>query len=107
MQAEDVARTRLPDAVAAQQQEGAEQVHLPALRANGAAEVHEVAQAFNDVQDTALRLASEQAALRRNQAEALTFQAERTIKDLGDKVPSEDKLEVENSVASLREALWP
>ncbi len=34
----------------------------------------------------------------RNQAEALTFQAERTIKDLGDKVSSEDKLEVENSV---------
>ena len=72
VQAEDVARTRLPEAVATQQQEGAEQVHLPALRANGAAEVHEVAQAFNDVQDTALRLASEQAALRRNQAEALT-----------------------------------
>jgi len=41
----------------------------------------------------------------RNQAEALTFQAERTLKDLGDKVPSEDKLEVENSVSSLREAL--
>ncbi len=41
----------------------------------------------------------------RNQAEALSFQAERTINDLGDKVSSEDKLEVENSVASLREAL--
>ncbi|MGH2475698.1 MAG: Hsp70 family protein, partial [Candidatus Limnocylindrales bacterium] len=41
----------------------------------------------------------------RNQAEALTFQAERTLKDLGDKVPSEDKLEVENQVGSLREAL--
>ncbi|HEY8868254.1 MAG TPA: molecular chaperone DnaK [Candidatus Limnocylindrales bacterium] len=41
----------------------------------------------------------------RNQAEALTFQAERTIADLGDKVPSEDKVEVENKVASLREAL--
>jgi molecular chaperone DnaK len=41
----------------------------------------------------------------RNQAEALTFQAERTLKDLGDKVSSEDKLEVENSVSSLREAL--
>jgi molecular chaperone DnaK len=41
----------------------------------------------------------------RNQAEALTFQAERTIKDLGDKVPSEDKLQVENQVASIREAL--
>ena len=41
----------------------------------------------------------------RNQAEALTFQAERTLKDLGDKVPSEDKVTVENQVASLREAL--
>ncbi|TFG68316.1 MAG: molecular chaperone DnaK, partial [Thermomicrobiales bacterium] len=41
----------------------------------------------------------------RNQAEALTFQAERTIKDLDDKVSSEDKAEVENSVTSLREAL--
>ena len=34
-----------------------------------------------------------------------TFQAERALKDLGDKVSSEDKLEVENKVASLREAL--
>jgi len=41
----------------------------------------------------------------RNQAEALTFQAERTLKDLGDKVSSEDKLEAENQTASLREAL--
>jgi molecular chaperone DnaK len=41
----------------------------------------------------------------RNQAEALTFQAERTLKDLGEKVSSEDKLEVENRVSSLREAL--
>ena len=41
----------------------------------------------------------------RNQAEALTFQAERTLKDLGDKVSSEDKVEVENKVGSLREAL--
>jgi molecular chaperone DnaK len=41
----------------------------------------------------------------RNQAEALTFQAERTIRDLGDKVSSEDKLEVENKVSSLRETL--
>ena len=41
----------------------------------------------------------------RNQAEALTFQAERTLKDLDEKVSSEDKLEVENSVASLRETL--
>jgi molecular chaperone DnaK len=41
----------------------------------------------------------------RNQAEQLTYQAERTIKDLGDKVSSEDKAEVENQTASLREAL--
>ena len=32
----------------------------------------------------------------RNQAEALTFQAERTLKDLGDKVSSEDKADVES-----------
>jgi molecular chaperone DnaK len=41
----------------------------------------------------------------RNQAEALAYQAERTIRDLGDKVSSEDKAEVENKVTSLREAL--
>ena len=41
----------------------------------------------------------------RNQAEALSFQAERALKDLGDKVSSEDKLEVENKIESLREAL--
>src|SRR5437764_1434578 len=41
----------------------------------------------------------------RNQAEQLTYQAERTIKDLGDKVSSEDKATVENQVASVREAL--
>src|SRR6187397_3037209 len=41
----------------------------------------------------------------RNQAEALTFQAERSLKDLGDKVSAEDRAEAENKVASLREAL--
>src|SRR5512143_3344376 len=41
----------------------------------------------------------------RNQSEALAFQAERTIKDLGDKVSSEDKAETENRISSLREAL--
>ncbi len=41
----------------------------------------------------------------RNQAEQLTYQAERTIKDLGDKVSAEDKATVENQVSSLREAL--
>jgi signal transduction histidine kinase len=69
--AEEVALSRLPEAVRAQQQ-GEGDAHLPRIRAAGAAEVHEVAAAFNDVQDTALRLASEQAVLRRNQAEALT-----------------------------------
>jgi molecular chaperone DnaK len=41
----------------------------------------------------------------RNQAEQLTYQAERTIKDLGDKVSSEDKATVESQVSSLRDAL--
>src|SRR5512143_1658674 len=41
----------------------------------------------------------------RNQAEQLTYQAERTIGDLGDKVSPEDRAEVEREVASLREAL--
>ena len=41
----------------------------------------------------------------RNQAEQLTYQAERTVKDLGDKVSSEDKATIENQVSSLREAL--
>jgi len=41
----------------------------------------------------------------RNQAEQLTYQAERTVKDLGDKVSSEDKATVETQVFALREAL--
>ena len=41
----------------------------------------------------------------RNQAEQLTYQAEKTLKDLGDKVASEDRAEVETKVASLRETL--
>ena len=41
----------------------------------------------------------------RNQADALAFQAERTLRDLGDKVSSEDKADVENKVTALREAL--
>ncbi|HTK43789.1 MAG TPA: molecular chaperone DnaK [Patescibacteria group bacterium] len=41
----------------------------------------------------------------RNQAEQLTYQAERTIGDLGDKVSAEDRAEVERQVATLREAL--
>ncbi len=41
----------------------------------------------------------------RNQAEALTFQAERSLKDLGDKVSAEDRSAVESGVSSLRDAL--
>jgi molecular chaperone DnaK len=41
----------------------------------------------------------------RNQAEQLTYQAERTIGDLGDKVSAEDRAEVERQIATLREAL--
>ena len=41
----------------------------------------------------------------RNQAEQLTYQAERTLKDLGDKVSAEDRAEVESQVSALREAL--
>ncbi|HET9680441.1 MAG TPA: Hsp70 family protein, partial [Candidatus Limnocylindrales bacterium] len=41
----------------------------------------------------------------RNQAEQLTYQAERTISDLGDKVSAEDRSAVETQVGSLREAL--
>ena len=39
----------------------------------------------------------------RNQAEALTFQAERTLKDLGDKVSAEDRAAVEGKVSDVRE----
>jgi molecular chaperone DnaK len=41
----------------------------------------------------------------RNQAEQLTYQAEKTIADLGDKVSAEDRAEVERQVEALREAL--
>jgi len=41
----------------------------------------------------------------RNQSEQLTYQAERTLADLGDKVSAEDRAEVETKVAGLREAL--
>ena len=41
----------------------------------------------------------------RNQADALAFQAERTLRDLGEKVSSEDKADVEGKVEAVREAL--
>src|SRR6202142_3660433 len=41
----------------------------------------------------------------RNQAEALTFQAERTLQDLGDKVSAEDRADAEKKIEDLRTAL--
>jgi molecular chaperone DnaK len=41
----------------------------------------------------------------RNEADALTFQAERLVKDLEGKMSDEDKTEIEAKVASVREAL--
>ncbi len=41
----------------------------------------------------------------RNEADALTFQAERLVKDLGDKLADEDKTEIDARVAAVREAL--
>jgi molecular chaperone DnaK len=41
----------------------------------------------------------------RNQADALAYQAERTLRDLGDKVPAEDRAETESRVEAVRTAL--
>ncbi|HWH37144.1 MAG TPA: molecular chaperone DnaK [Candidatus Limnocylindrales bacterium] len=41
----------------------------------------------------------------RNQADALAFQGERTLRDLGDKVSAEDKADVEAKISAVREAL--
>ncbi len=41
----------------------------------------------------------------RNQADALAYQAERTLRDLGDKVPADDKAETERRVEAVRTAL--
>src|SRR5262245_43597685 len=41
----------------------------------------------------------------RNQAEQLTYQAERTLGDLGDKVSAEDRSAIETQVSGVREAL--
>ncbi len=41
----------------------------------------------------------------RNQADALAFQAERTLRDLGDKVSAEDRSALESRIAAVREAL--
>jgi len=41
----------------------------------------------------------------RNEADALTFQAERLVKDLGDKISGDDRKEIETRVEAVREAL--
>jgi len=41
----------------------------------------------------------------RNQADALAFQAERTLRDLGDKVAAEERAATERAVEAVREAL--
>ena len=41
----------------------------------------------------------------RNQGESLAYAAEKSLKDLGDKVPANDRAAIEQSVADLREAL--
>ncbi len=41
----------------------------------------------------------------RNQADALAFQAERTVNDLADKISAEDKAQMESRINAVREAL--
>jgi molecular chaperone DnaK len=41
----------------------------------------------------------------RNEADALVFQAERLVKDLGDKLPEADRIEIESRAEAVREAL--
>jgi molecular chaperone DnaK len=41
----------------------------------------------------------------RNQADALAFQAERTLRDLGDKVSDSDRSGLESRISAVREAL--
>ena len=104
-QAEEVATTRLPDAVRSQQ-DGKDEVRLPALRATGAAEVHDVALAFNAVQDTALHLAGEQAALRVNQAEAMTNLGRRNQTLLGRQLDFISTLETRETDPAFLEHLF-
>ncbi|HEX6262794.1 MAG TPA: molecular chaperone DnaK, partial [Actinomycetota bacterium] len=46
-----------------------------------------------------------EAAEARNQADNLAYQAEKTVKELGDKVPDDDRQAVETAVADVRKAL--
>ncbi|UDY37877.1 ATP-binding protein [Dermatobacter hominis] len=104
-QAEEVAMVRLPEAVKSQQT-GSPETHLPVIRATGAAEVQEVAGAFNDVQDTALRLAGEQAVLRRNLADALTNLGRRNQALLGRQLDFISSLEQRETDPAFLEHLF-
>jgi len=104
-QAEDVALVRLPEAVKGQQSSIGEG-RLPTIRAAGATEVREVASAFNDVQDTALRLAGEQAVLRRNLAEALTNLGRRNQALLGRQLDFISSLEQRETDPAFLEHLF-
>lgn len=46
-----------------------------------------------------------EAAEARNRAEHLVYQTEKMLRELGDKVPSEDKLRVENAVSQVKSAI--
>jgi molecular chaperone DnaK len=46
-----------------------------------------------------------EAAEAKNRAEHLIYQTEKMLKDLGDKVPSDDKLRIENAVSQVRSAI--
>lgn len=104
-QADEVAETRLPEAVRSQQA-GNLDVHLPTIRASGAREVQEVAGSFNDVQDTALRLAGEQAVLRRNLADALTNLGRRNQVLLGRQLDFISSLEQRETDPAFLESLF-
>ncbi|MEA3407827.1 MAG: molecular chaperone DnaK [Chloroflexota bacterium] len=41
----------------------------------------------------------------RNQADTIAYRAEKTLKELGDKVPSETRSDIENKIQAVREAL--
>jgi len=41
----------------------------------------------------------------RNEADSLAYQAEKALRDLGDKVPADDRSKIESSIENLREAL--
>ena len=41
----------------------------------------------------------------RNNADTLAYQAEKAVKDLGDKIPANDRSQIENKIGELREAL--